>query len=139
MTKILYSEWPIYSKCSLNDIKPTNLLHFVLFHNYELNLSLISLFQNFKDQPVYVIICTVYCIETLLNQLRNYDTFNIYCGSHVCLTRFCNLEGYDQECWRNLSSTLISLYHYSDHTPQNCKLCEIQKASTLNIENIIVS
>ena len=56
LAKILYSEWPKYSKCSLNDTKTTNLLHFVLFHNYEFNLSLISVFQNFTDQPVYVII-----------------------------------------------------------------------------------
>ena len=55
MAKILYSEWPKYSKCSVNDIKITNLLHFVLFHNYKFNLSLIFVFQNFKDQPVYVI------------------------------------------------------------------------------------
>ena len=36
MAKILYSEWPKYLKCSLNDIKTTNLLHFVLFHNMNL-------------------------------------------------------------------------------------------------------
>ena len=55
MYKICYSEWPKYSKCSVNYIKTTNLLHFVLFHNYKFNLSLISVFQNFKDQLVYVI------------------------------------------------------------------------------------
>ena len=54
--KILYSEWPKYPKYSLNDNKTTNLLHFVLLHNYEFNLSLISVFQNFKDQLVYVLI-----------------------------------------------------------------------------------
>ena len=59
LAKILYSERPKYSKRSLNDTKDTNLLHFVLFHNYELNSSLISVFQNFKDQPVYVIICII--------------------------------------------------------------------------------
>ena len=37
MAKILYPEWPKYSKCSLNDIKTINLLHFVLFNNYEFN------------------------------------------------------------------------------------------------------
>ena len=47
MANILYSEWPKYSKCVLNDIKTTNLLYFVLFHNYPFNLSLISVFQNF--------------------------------------------------------------------------------------------
>ena len=57
MAKILYSEWPKYPRCSLNDIKTTNLLHFVLFHNYEFNLSSITVFQNFKDQLVYVINC----------------------------------------------------------------------------------
>ena len=55
MAKMLYTEWPKYSECSLNDIKTTNLLNFVLFHNYEFNLSLISVFQNFEEQLVYVI------------------------------------------------------------------------------------
>ena len=55
LAKILYCEWPRYPKCSLNDIKTTNLLHFVLFHNNESFLSLLFVLQNFKDQPVYVI------------------------------------------------------------------------------------
>ena len=48
MAKICYSEWPKYSKCSVNDIKTTNLLHFCLFPNYKFNLSLISVFQTLK-------------------------------------------------------------------------------------------
>ena len=57
MAKILYSEWLKYSKCSLNDIKTTNLLHFDLFHNYEFNLSLISVFRTFKISRFMSSIC----------------------------------------------------------------------------------
>ena len=55
------------------------------------------------------------------------------------LAQLAVLSGIAWVCWRNLSSTLISLYHYSDHTSQNCNLRENHVASTLNIENIIVS
>ena len=63
MAKILYSEWPKYY---VNDIKTTNLLHFVLIHNYKFNLSLISVFQNFKDQLVYQLFAyynNLYCLR----------------------------------------------------------------------------
>ena len=53
MAKILYCPWPKYTKCSVNDIKTANLLHFVVFYNYKFNLSLISVFQNFKDQNLF--------------------------------------------------------------------------------------
>ena len=56
MAKICYSKWPKYSKCSVNDIKTTNLLYFVLLHNCleadRLNIFALSIHMSCAEHPL---------------------------------------------------------------------------------------